>query len=332
MPTEKGRLNVKQGTLRTLRLALVALVLAIGVAACGDDDGDSSTTAAGGAATTAETTATAPGEGKPAITLGTKNFTEQFVLGELYKQGLEARGFTVNLKENIGSTEIADRALRSGQIDMYPEYIGIFNTTVAGDTRSYTDAQAAFDAGKAYAERNGFTLLPLTPFENVDALAVTPEYSERNGVRSLADLNKVRGFRLGAAPEFRQRPTGLPGLERGYGITDVRFSPLTIGLQYQAIDNGKIDVAQVFTTDGQLVGGRYVVLEDPRKIFGIQNVTPVVSTRALEAQGEGFQESVDAISRVLTTEAMQRMNAAVAIDKQDAAEVARQYLEANGLL
>lgn len=324
---------MKQGTLRTLLLALVALVLAVGVAACGDDDGDSSTTAAGGgAATTAETTDTAPGEGKPAITLGTKNFTEQFVLGELYKQGLEARGFTVNLKENIGSTEIADRALRSGQIDMYPEYIGIFNTTVAGDTRSYTDAQAAFDAGKTYAEENGFTLLPLTPFENVDGLAVTPEYSERNGVRSLADLTKVRGFRLGAAPEFRQRPTGLPGLERGYGITDVRFSPLTIGLQYQAIDNGKIDVAQVFTTDGQLVGGRYVVLEDPKKIFGIQNVTPVVSTRALEAQGEGFQESVDAISRVLTTEAMQRMNAAVAIDKQDAAEVARQYLEANGLL
>ncbi|MBB4663521.1 osmoprotectant transport system substrate-binding protein [Conexibacter arvalis] len=316
--------------MRTVLLALVALVLAVGVAACGDDDNDSGTTAAAGGG--AETTSTAPGEGKPAITLGTKNFTEQFVLGELYRQGLEARGFTVNLKENIGSTEIADRALRSGQIDMYPEYIGIFNTTVAGDTRTYPDAEAAYAAGKAYAERNGFTLLPLTPFENVDALAVTPEYSERNGLRSLADLTKVRGFRLGAAPEFRNRPTGLPGLERGYGITDVRFSPLTIGLQYQAIDNGKIDVAQVFTTDGQLVGGRYVVLEDPKKIFGIQNVTPVVSTRALDAQGQGFQETVDAISRVLTTEAMQRMNAAVDIDKQDAAEVARQYLEANGLL
>lgn len=325
---------MKQGTLRTMLLALVALVLAVGVAACGGDDNSSSTTGAntGTSAGGTGTTSAKPGEGKPAVTLGTKNFTEQFVLGELYKQALEARGFTVNLKENIGSTEIADRALRNGQIDMYPEYIGIFNSTVAGDTKTYADATEAYDAGKAYAERNGFTLLPLTPFENVDALAVLPDYADRNGLRSLADLNKVRGFRLGAAPEFRNRPTGLPGLKRGYGITDVKFSPLTIGLQYQAIDNGKVDVAQVFTTDGQLVGGRYVVLTDPKKIFGIQNVTPVVSTRVLDAQGPAFQETIDSVSRVLTTEAMQRMNAAVAIDKQDAADVARQYLEANNLL
>lgn len=321
---------MKQGTLRTVLLALVALVLAAGVAACGSDDKSSGTTGANTAA--GETTSGTPGAGKPAVTLGTKNFTEQFVLGQLYKQALEARGFTVNLKENIGSTEIADRALRSGQIDMYPEYIGIFNNVVAGDTRTYPDVDAAFAAGKAYAERNGFTLLPLTPFTDVDALAVTPEYSQRNGIRSVADLTKVRGFRLGAAPEFRRRATGLPGLARAYGITDVNFSPLTIGLQYQAIDNGKIDVAQVFTTDGQLVGGRYVVLTDPKNIFGFQNVTPVVSTRVLDAQGPAFQETVDAVSRVLTTEAMQRMNAAVAIDKQDPADVARQYLQANNLL
>ncbi|HST39078.1 MAG TPA: glycine betaine ABC transporter substrate-binding protein [Conexibacter sp.] len=318
--------------MRTLLLAVVALVLAFGVAACGsDDDGDSSTSAATTAGGT-ETSAALPGEGREAVTLGTKNFTEQFVLGQLYKQALEARGFTVDLKENIGSTEIADRALRSGQIDLYPEYIGIFNNVVAGDTRTYADVEETFAAGKAYAERNGFTLLPLTPFTDTDALAVTPEYSERNGIRSVADLTKVPGFRLGAAPEFRRRATGLPGLERAYGIRDVEFSPLTIGLQYQAIDNGKIDVAQVFTTDGQLEGGRYVVLEDPRNVFGFQNVTPVVSTRVIEAQGPEFEATLDAVSQKLTTEAMQRMNAAVAIDKQSPQEVAQAYLEANGLL
>ena len=89
------------------------------------------------AANDAGTTAALPGEGKPAVTIGTKNFTEQFVLGQLYKQALEAEGFTVALKQNIGSTEIADKALRSGQIDLYPEYIGIFNTVVAGDTTAY---------------------------------------------------------------------------------------------------------------------------------------------------------------------------------------------------
>lgn len=325
-PTEKGHPNVKQGTLRTALMALVALVLAFGVAACGSDDGGSTNTSTSG------TSAALPGKGKPAVTLGTKNFTEQFVLGELYSQALAARGFTVNVKENIGSTEIADRALRSGQIDLYPEYIGIFNNVVAGDTRTYPDVEATFAAGQAYAERNGFTLLPLTPFTDTDALAVTPAYASENGLRSVGDLTRVPGFRLGAAPEFRRRATGLPGLARAYGITDVRFSPLTIGLQYQAIDNGKIDVAQVFTTDGQLVGGRYVVLEDPKNIFGFQNVTPVVSTEVLRAQGPAFEQTLNAVSEKLTTEAMQRMNAAVAIDKQQPAAVAEAYLQANGLL
>ncbi|MDO8210551.1 glycine betaine ABC transporter substrate-binding protein [Conexibacter sp. CPCC 206217] len=323
---------MKQGTLRTLLMAVAALVLAFGVAACGSDD-DSSTTAATSTGAGTETTSGAlPGEGKPAVTLGTKNFTEQFVLGQLYKQALEARGFRVDLKENIGSTEIADRALRSGQIDMYPEYIGIFNTTVAGDTRLFGSPDEALAAGQAFAERNGFTLLPLTPFTDTDALAVLPDYAAENNLRSVADLAKIRGLKLGAPPEFRRRPTGLPGLARAYGITDVQFSPLTIGLQYDALDNRKIDVADVFTTDGQLTGGRYVVLRDPKNVFGFQNVTPVVSSRVLEAEGPAFRETLDAVSAKLTTEAMQRMNAAVAIDKQQPDAVARAYLEANGLL
>jgi osmoprotectant transport system substrate-binding protein len=315
---------VKQGTLRTILALVAALALTMAVAACGsDDDG-------GGGSTQAADTQ--PGEGKPAVTLGTKNFTEQFVLGQLYKQALEAKGFEVALKQNIGSTEIADRALRSGQIDMYPEYIGIFNTAVAGDAKAYPDVEAAFAAGEAYAERNGFALLPLTPFSDTDALAVLPDYARANDLSSVADLASVRGLRLGAPPEFRERETGLVGLERVYGIRDVDFSPLTIGLQYQALDDGKIDVADVFTTDGQLQGGRYVVLEDPKNVFGFQNVTPIVSTRVLEAQGPAFEETLNAVSRTLTTEAMQRMNAAVAIDKQSPADVARQFLQANRLV
>ncbi len=314
---------MKLGTLRTILSLLVALALTVGLAACGGgDDDDGSTQAA----------ATQPGEGKPPVTLGTKNFTEQFVLGQLYKQALEAKGFTVALKQNIGSTEIADRALRSGQIDLYPEYIGIFNTAVAGDTTAYPSVEAAFDAGQAYANRNGFTLLPLTPFSDTDALAVLPEYADRNGLRSVADLKDVGRFRLGAPPEFRQRETGLVGLARVYGIRDVEFAPLTIGLQYQALDDGKIDVADVFTTDGQLQGGRYVVLEDPKDLFGFQNVMPIVSTRVLEAQGPAFEDTLNVVSEKLTVEAMQQMNAAVAIDKQSPADVARQFLQANELV
>jgi osmoprotectant transport system substrate-binding protein len=313
---------VKQGTLRTILALVTALALTTGLAACGGDDGGSGST---------QSAASQPGKGKPRVTLGTKNFTEQFVLGQLYKQALEAKGFTVALKQNIGSTEIADKALRSGQIDMYPEYIGIFNTAVAGDAKAYPSVETAFAAGKAYAEQHGFTLLPLTPFTDVDALAVLPEYAREHNLSSVADLAAIRGLKLGAPPEFRQRETGLVGLARVYGIRDVDFSPLTIGLQYQALDDGKIDTADVFTTDGQLQGGRYVVLEDPKNVFGFQNVTPIVSTRVLAAEGPAFADTLNAVSRVLTTRAMQQMNAAVAIDKQSPADVAQQFLHANGL-
>lgn len=316
---------MKQGTSRTILAVVSALALAVGVAACGSGNGDSSTS------TTAA--ASQPGKGKPAVTLGTKNFAEQFVLGQLYQQALQAKGYTVALKQNIGSTEIADKALRSGQIDLYPEYIGIFNTAVAGDAKAYPNVQAAYAAGKAYAERHGFTLLPLTPFTDVDALAVTPAYAKAHGnLTSVAQLASIKGLKLGAPPEFRQRETGLVGLARVYGIKNVDFAPLTIGLQYQALDDGKIDTADVFTTDGQLQSGKYVVLKDPKNVFGFQNVTPVVSSKVLAAEGPAFEQTLNAVSAKLTTPAMQQMNAAVTIDKKSPADVAKQYLQANGLL
>lgn len=313
-----------RGTSRHLLAALAVLALASALAACGSSGKSSSTTTT--------TAASQPGAGKPAVTLGTKNFTEQFVLGQLYKQALEAKGFTVALKQNIGSTEIADKALRSGQIDLYPEYIGIFNTAVAGDTKDYPTVGAAFAAGKSYAQAHGYTLLPLTPFTDVDALAVKPAYASAHHLTSVADLKAIKGLRLGAPPEFRQRQTGLVGLKQVYGITSVSFAPLTIGLQYQALDDGKIDTADVFTTDGQLQGGKYVVLKDPKNVFGFQNVTPVVSSKVLAAEGPAFQQTLDAVSAKLTTPAMQQMNAAVAIDKQSPASVAQKFLAANGLV
>jgi osmoprotectant transport system substrate-binding protein len=330
--SRKRDINVKQGTLRIGLAILAALALAVGFAACGSSNSNSNSGTSSSGAGASTTPAGQPGKGKPAVTLGDKNFTEQFILGQLYRQALEAKGYTVRLKDNIGSTEIADKALRSGDIDLYPEYIGIFNTAVAGDTKAYGTVAEAYAAGRAYAERHGFTLLPLTPFTDVDALAVKPAYAQKNNLASVADLAKIRGLRLGGPPEFRKRETGLVGLARVYGIRDVKFSPLTIGLQYQALDSGKVDTADVFTTDGQLQGGRYTVLRDPKNVFGFQNVTPVVSSRVLGAEGPEFQATIDAVSQKLTTEAMQRMNAAVAIDKQSPADVARAYLQANGLL
>ena len=303
--------------------AMLAVALALGVAACGDDDnGGGSASAPSGQ----------PGKGKPALTLGAKNFTEQFILGELYAQALRAKGFTVRLKSNIGSSEITDKALTSGKIDAYPEYTGVILSELAHQTKRPTDADEAYDAAKKFQEGRGYTLLDKTPFFDTDAIAVKKAYAEENGLSSVADLKKLGSkFRLGAPPEFKTRFSGLLGLKSEYGVVP-SFKPLAIGLQYKALDSGKIDGANVFTTDAALQPSKYTVLKDPEAIFGFQNVAPVVSQKVLTAQGDAFAETLNAVSAKLTTEAMQKMNAAVDLDKQKPADVARTFLQANDLL
>ena len=318
---------MKQGLSRIALPFAAALALAVGLAACGGSGSSSSSTAAD-----SSQTGTGPGGGKPPVTLGVRSFAEQLVLGQLYKQALEARGFTVALKQNIVSTQIADRALRDGQIDLYPEYVGNFDATVAGDAGPFSSLQAALAAGRAYARRHGFALLPATPFSDIPALAVLPAYARAHRLVSIADLASVRGpLTIGAPPEFRRRRAGLVGLAQVYGIRDATFAPLTIGLQYQVLQDGKIDAADVSTTDGQLQSGRYVLLADPKHVFGFQNVTPVVSSSALRAEGPAFAATLNAVSRALTTRAMQQLNAAVSLDRKSPADVARAFLQANGL-
>ena len=314
--------------IRRLLAALLMAALAVAVAACGSGGGSSNTSTS---ASTAAAPAAKPGAGKPAVTVGAKNFTEQFVLGQLYKQALEAKGFTVNLKNNIGSTEIIDKGLTSGQIDFYPEYVGVGLTAVAHDNKSYPSAQAAYDALKQFNEKRGFTLLNQTPFTDVDAIAVKPDYAQKHNLKTVADLKNVGAFTIGAPPEFRTRFTGLVGMKQEYGITQAKLKPLTIGLQYKALDNGEVDAADVFTTDGQLQSGKYVVLKDPKNIFGYEQVAPIVNQKTLDKEGPEFANTINALSAKLTTEAMQKMNGAVDLDKQSPASVAKTFLQANGL-
>src|SRR5829696_1857698 len=142
-------------------VALAALVLALGMAACGDDDDDDD----GGGGSTSSS-ADQPGKGKPAVTIGSKDFTEQFILGQLYTQALKAKGYTVTFKQNIGSTEVIDKALTSGKIDMYPEYTGTILSVVAQQSKRPTSAAGAYQAAKKFQEGRGFTLLDATPFYN----------------------------------------------------------------------------------------------------------------------------------------------------------------------
>jgi osmoprotectant transport system substrate-binding protein len=308
--------------------ALLAVALAIAVAACGSSDDNSSSSSSTPAASSSDQ----PGKGKPAVTIGDKNFTEQYVLGELYAQALRAKGFTVKIKSNIGSSEIIDKALTSGKLDFYPEYTGVILSELAHAKQRPSNPDEAYDAAKKFEEGRGFTMLDKTPFFDSDAIAVKPDFATKNGLESVADLKKLGSkVRLGAPPEFKTRFEGLIGLKKSYGVSPT-FKPLAIGLQYKALDSGKIDAADVFTTDGALQGGKYKILKDPKFIFGFQNVAPIVSQKVLDQQGSGFADTLNAVSAKLTTEAMQKMNAAVDLDKQKPAAVAKQFLQANGLL
>lgn len=317
----------------TWRRLLFLLVVMTGLlaAGCGGDDDDGEAAGDTGAATTAASTS-GSAAAKPAIVLGTKNFTEQYVLGELYRQALEAKGYDVTLKSDIGSTEIIDAALTSGEINVYPEYTGTALTVVFGEPGSKETAEATFDEAKSKYEGRGQTLYDMTPFSDSDAIAVTVDTARRFGLETLDDLKKVDGLTLGGQPEFRTRSQGLPGLQENYGITDVKFVPYAGISPYEALDSNKVQAAAIFSTDPPLSSGKYVVLEDTKAQFGFQNVAPVVDQKLADDGGQELADVFNSVTELLTEDAIITMNAAVALNQKSPDEVAKAFLEANGLL
>src|SRR3984885_7926308 len=155
-----------------ISMAFALVALSVGIAACGSSKSSSTATA-----TTTATTVSGPGPGKPPVTIGDKNFTEENILGQLYTQALQAKGYKVTVKENVGSSEIIYKALTSGQIEMYPEYTGTLLSAIANQTREPASATAAYSQAKAFVEKHGLTLLSYTPFYDSDALATLPTYA-----------------------------------------------------------------------------------------------------------------------------------------------------------
>jgi osmoprotectant transport system substrate-binding protein len=308
-------------------LALLSVVLVALVAAgCGGNGGGGGGGGGGGSAQSQ------PGAGKPAVTIGTKDFTEEFVLGELYKQALEAKGYKVNLKSNIGATEIVDKALTSGKIDAYPEYTGETVATVANKNILTGSAAKTVQIAKQFYAKRGQVVSQPTPFEDVDAVATTNAFAQKNGLTSLPDLKKLKSFTLGARPEFKNRFVGLKGMEKVYGIHNAQFKQLAFGLQYKAMDRGDIDAGNVFTTDAQLASGKYTVLKDPKGVFGFQNVLFVINKKKYDALGgQQFMGVIDSVNKLLTEKAMRSMNSAVDLDKKQPSDVAAAFLQANGL-
>ncbi|MGI8696161.1 MAG: glycine betaine ABC transporter substrate-binding protein [Mycobacteriales bacterium] len=284
-----------------------------------------------------------PGSGKPAVTIGDKNFTEQYILGQLYAQALRAKGYTIHLKADIGPSEVIDPELTRGTIDLYPEYTGVIDSAVAnlsalaapgtggGITSTPKSAADAYHQAADFESRRGLKLLNPTPYENADRVATTPAFAKKHDLSTMTDLSKLSSFSYGAPPENRNRYEGLRGMKQAYGLNHAKFVSEPIGAQYKALASGKVDTIAVFTTDGQLMRGGYAVLSDPRRIFGYQNVAPVVSKKVLAREGPQFAQTLNAVSATLTTRAIQTMNAAVDLDHKNPKDVAGSFLAAHVL-
>lgn len=273
----------------------------------------------------------AGGATKPDLVIGTKNFTEQYILGQLYKQALEAKGYSVGFKQDIGSSELIDTAFKSGKINFYPEYTGVLVANVAKQPLPKT-ATATYAAAKKFEEASrDATLFKMTPFSDTDSFGMLAATAKKLGVTTIADMKKVKSFTFAGYPECRTRITCLLGLKNIYGLKQAKFVPLGSISVYTLLDQGKVTAGDVFSTDPQLLNKKYVVLKDTKNIFGFQNVAPVVKKSVAEAGGSELRGIVDAVSAKLTVPAMRAMNKAVAIDKKSPEQVADAFLRANKL-
>ena len=292
--------------------------------------GNSGTSATG---TGTAATVGRPGIGKPTILLGDMNTPEQFVLGELYRLALRAQGYAVSLNRNIGPTSISVEAMKEHSLDIYPEYLNVWDTSVAHVRRPLRSLQDAYTVGQTYALFHKMTLLPPTPFSDTSGIAVLSRYAHRHQLQSLFDLRDVaRGLTFGGPLEFSHGRGGLPTVERRYGFAATTTTEVAIGAQYEALRSGAVKSAYVNTSDPQLSEPTFRVLTDPRRVFGFGNVVPVVSDAALTAEGPQFAKTIERVDALLTETAIRGLNAEVQVAHDDPEAVAEQFLEGNGVL
>jgi len=302
----------------TSAVALVAASI-LGLTACGGgSDPLASDTSSG--------SATAGGGSGEAIVVGGANFSESTLLAEIYAGALRAQGLDASTTLNIGSREVYLRALEDNSIQVFPEYTGAL-------ALYYDDTYDGTDPDEVYAHvqeviPEDFVVLDKSAAEDNDSINVTQETADEYSLTTIGDLEAVAGdLTLAAPPEFKERPQGIPGLESTYGVVFGSFRPLAGQAIIQALANGQADAANIFSTDPAIAENGFVTLEDTEKLFGSQNIVPLV--RADRA--DEVRDTLDAVSAMLTTEAIADMLKQTDVEKKDPQEVAQQFLADNGL-
>jgi osmoprotectant transport system substrate-binding protein len=313
--------------------AFAALASMVLVAACGGDDNKTSTTT--GEAATGKLIQKNSANSGVTIKVGSKNFTEEFILGEIYAQALQAAGYNVKKDLNYGSEQIAFKGLKAGKLDGYPEYTSTALTSFFGIKAADVpnDAKQAVKDSQAEFAKVGLVAFDPMPFTSANAVGMLKKKADELGVKNISDLEgKSQDLTLYGSPECRQRLDCLLGLQQVYGLKFKKFVPVDIARRHEVLTSGRADVSIVFTTDPQINREKEVLLEDDKGMFPPYNSTLVMKQETFDEAGGDLQKTVELLQEQLTDENMQELNARVDLDKKDPAVVAKEYLTETGLI
>jgi osmoprotectant transport system substrate-binding protein len=322
-------------TRRTIPALAAVLALTFGVAACGSDNNDNGGASSSSANTTSTEESAAAinhndANAKVTLTVGSKNFTEQKVLGEIYAQAFRAAGYTVKTALNLGDEKTALKAVKTDQISGYPEYTGTallsFLKVPAKDLPH--DSAKAYDDVKAGLAKQGIEAFPPTPFTSSNEVGLLKKEATELGVTKISDLKSKAGqLTLYGSPECRTRLDCLLGLEQVYGLKFKKFVPVDIDQRHQVLTSGQADVSIVFTTDPQIKRNDEVLLEDDKGMFPPYNSTFLIKQSVADKAGPDLGATIDAVNENLTADVMQELNARVDLDKDTPQQAAQAYLK-----
>lgn len=330
--------------IRNLRVAGGIAALALIASACGgglEDDGNGDGNGDDGGEAAGEVTE--PGDASldgAEITVGSKDFDEQLILGEISVALLEDAGATVINEVNLGGTDAARAALESGEIDHYWEYTGTAWISFFGETDPIPDRVEQYEAVREREAEDGLFWLEPTPFNNTYGLAISQEADAELGVDAISELGPLLEsdpdlVTLCVESEFNVRDDGLPGMEAHYGfeIPDGNITVLDTGVIYGATaDRDPCNLGEVFTTDGRIAALDLKVLEDDENFFPLYNVSPVFVEDVWAEYGSTLEELYAPVAAALDNDTMSALNARVSADGERPADVASDWLSENGFI
>jgi osmoprotectant transport system substrate-binding protein len=267
------------------------------------------------------------------IKVGSKDFPEQWIIGEMYALTLEQAGFAVERKLDLGGTPVAQAALENGEIDLYPEYTGTGLLTVLKAPASSNTEDVFKTVSEGYKQKYNLTWLEPAPMNNKQALAMTEEGSRKFGITTISQMvAKASQLTLIGPAEFEVREDGLPGIKAKYGNFDLKEYKSVLGvLRYKGLVEGEADVSVAFGTDGEVGALKLVLLEDDKQLFPPYQVAPVVRQETLDSNPT-LATVLNTLAPKLTTEAMQLLNYEVSGKQREFADVAREFLTQQGII